>query len=83
MDQVGKITKQKTSEPVKRATAFNAMNAVAHFMGSRAFYDSTWGSARKASLHPRLYAATCFAGSASNSLGRLKDVSGGEADAFH
>ena len=39
------------SEPVKRATALNAMNAVAHFMGSRAFQYSILGF-RSQSLAP-------------------------------
>jgi len=48
---------------MKWATAFIGSTAVARFAGSDIFCFVTWGYARKASLHPRLYADARFAGS--------------------
>jgi len=37
-------------------------HSVARFAGWQTLSKTTWGSARRASLHPRLYASTRFAG---------------------
>ena len=48
-------------EPAEQAAALRII-AVARFTGSRLLLNGSWGCARKASLHPRLYADACFAG---------------------
>ena len=72
---------------MKWATAFIGSTAVARFAGSDIFCFVTWGYARKASLHPRLYADARFAGSmltpASQAMTKAKHAfCGDQAEGF-
>ena len=55
-------------KPAKRATEHTnpykhwSIDSAARFAGLISINVRSWGCARKASLHPRLYAFTCFAG---------------------
>ena len=60
------MTKMKI-ERAKRAIAQTPQvtddeQAVAHFAGCNLVFHGSWGSARKASLHPRLYAIAALRG---------------------
>jgi len=54
---------KKAAQPVKRATARIASWRCRLLRRLESLFSKwSWGFARKASLHPRLYAVACFAG---------------------